>query len=170
MKTRFSPKLGGNELPIESVAAYVKRMHATLLPNFPAEVLEEWFHRHWDSVDEYDSIPFERLVFRQEKWTVNQIPKREAYRDPSFFDELSDYSHFPWRLANKHDWLLWYMKEHGTWNSPPILFENTDDHFPKEIHSPWHLLEGHRRVGLLHALASQGLTKDEHPVFICRLK
>lgn len=121
-------------------------------------------------MDEYDVIPFERLVFKEEMWIIDQIPRGEAYRSPSYFDELSDYSNFAWRLSNEYDWLPRYMKDHGTWNSPPIFFENSEDHFPEELHSPWHLLEGHRRVGLLHALASQSLAKDEHPVFTCRLE
>lgn len=103
---------------IESPEEYARRLRTTALPNFPEEVLIEWFYRAWRVViEEYAFLDFESLHFEKQVWNLEDLPGIEACRYESVCVHLA--SRFHGRLEN-NNWLARYMKEHGTWNTPII--------------------------------------------------
>lgn len=165
----YSPLRDRNLNAVEPVDAYVQRMQAGPLPNWPEELLVEWLHRHSECHFYYSNLGFERLVFTFEAWPLEQIPGREAFSDPKFCDSFSGIEH----RASPRDWLAWHMMEHGTWNTPIVLFRNEDgravDYRGDLLKSPYHLLEGHRRLSFLNGLRRLGKANPEHLVWVASL-
>ena len=69
---RYSPIVTPDNVPSETVEEYCRRMRP-LLPNFPAEVLSQWFFDHWSQIDDYAWLGFDRLRFDRREWTSEQI-------------------------------------------------------------------------------------------------
>ena len=164
---QFDPFRDSNGWVSEKADDYAARMQAELLPRWPKEVLIEWLHRHNIHADRYAFLGFENLSFRPEVRPLNEVPGREAFDAPGFYD---DFVNVDLRAENPNDYLAQYMVEHGTWNTPVVLLENPDTliKFPDgcPMKSPFHLLEGHRRLSFLDGLRQNGKAKPEHHVWI----
>ena len=165
----YSPLLDDKDQVVEEVDDFARRM-AVALPRFPRELVVEWLHWHGGCTGMYRFL-FDRLTFTREQWKAEQIPGREAFLDPGFCDAFS--STFDQRVENEHDWLPRFMNEHGTWNTPIVLLENTAP--PRslvvrdtELRRPWHLLEGHRRLSFFVALRNRGQAHASHLVWVAR--
>ncbi len=147
-------------------AAYAKRVHEELLPNFPEDVLTEWIHRHWGDI-EYSWLGFETLSFDLQDWNTDQIPGREAFRDPTLCDGRSAViREHKWTNQN---WLANYMNEHKTWPHPIVLLHNADGLVSpsgEELKQPYHLLEGHGRLSYFVALRDLGEAAQQHSVWV----
>jgi hypothetical protein len=149
---QYQPHRDNDWSVIEPASDYVMRMQKTLLSHWPAEVLLEWLHRHADFMEDYAAIGFEALRYDKVEWQLDQVPGREAFRDETFCD---NFHNIEARAAdNPHDWLAHYMPKEGTWNTPIILLENPSD--IKGMKSPYHLLEGRRRLSFLQGLMGAG--------------
>lgn len=153
---------------VESAEDYCQRMKQ-VLPQWPDEVLREWLHRHADNISDYASLDFQTFSFELQGWSLESIPGREAFLEPGFCDSFSSRPNLTWR-AEQGQWLAKYMIEHGTWNTPIVLL-----HHPKRIYqdkdgwllqSPFHFLEGHKRLAYLNALRASGEAKAEHAVWL----
>jgi hypothetical protein len=169
---KFLPFIDKNNEVIEDAKEYAARIKNSSLPNFPEEILMEWFHRQDNTIEEYSFLDFENLQFERETWDIKDIPGREAYRFESDFDHfIKEFNHWLATKA-KDNWLAHYMYNHGTWNSPIILIENHDGElsFPNQdyLNQPYHLLEGHHRRSYLSRLNDLGKAKAKHDVFIAR--
>jgi hypothetical protein len=142
------------EIDVEPFAAYADRVSG-LLPNFPAPVLEQWLHRHFPDVASRFDWALDELTFRMESWSLEQIVD-----DVRAWEGVRNWTDFLLNEAQDgYCFLERYMVEHGTWPTPIIVLPNTRDFrlsngYPLE--RPVHLVEGHRRLGFLHALL-------EHP-------
>jgi hypothetical protein len=151
----------------EAEPGYLARMRVAL-PRVPDEVLREWFYRHWNDLGHYAFLDFSTLRFELQAWPLQDVPGREAFADPGFCDDFS--RSFEERFKNPHDWLARYMSEHGTSNTPVILLHNLGGKHAgtayRPLRSPWHLLEGHRRLSFLQALRRSGRALDAHSVWI----
>jgi hypothetical protein len=165
---RYQPTRDANGLVTESEQAYIARIHVAL-PAWPEELVREWLFRHADFMEDYGQLGFERLRFTLEPWPLRLIPGREAFRDPRFCDDFQDVEQ---RVENKYDWLAKYMLKAGTWNTPIVLFENPKNAAQpsRDLKSPYHLLEGHRRLAFLNGLRRLGKAHPEHSVWITRLR
>src|SRR5688572_26708944 len=119
---RYQPIRDRDGRVIEPVAEYVRRMRTTILPHWPEEILSEWLHRHADNHDDYAFLGFEAFVFAPETWPLQQLPGREAFADPHFYDSFS--STFADRAGAPEDWLARFMAQEGTWNTPIVLLSN----------------------------------------------
>lgn len=64
------------------------------------------------------------------------------------------------------------MVEHGTWNTPIVLLHHPERIYQDEngwwLQSPFHLLEGHKRLVYLNALRASGEAKAEHDIWLVR--
>ena len=118
---RFLPYEDRNCEVVEGAQEYANRMRKTALPNFPEEVLIEWFHRAPRVIEDCAFLHYEALEFKKETWPVDALPGREGFTSEGTFDHLV--SVFDSRLKN-HNWLAEYMNSHGTWNTPIILIES----------------------------------------------
>jgi hypothetical protein len=66
---------------------------------------------------------------------------------------------------NAYDWLAHYMLREGTWNTPIVLFNNEANQ-QSSLRTPFHLLEGHRRLSFLQGLIRLKKTLPRHTVWI----
>lgn len=163
----YDPRRDGNRRVVECASDYVARMRA-ILPTWPEVLIVEWLLRHAGHIEKYAFLNFEAFTFRRERWPLARVPGREAFHDPDFYDNFSQ--DFEDRAREPYDWLAQYMAEHGTWNTPILLLNNSDclHVFPdgEPLRAPFHLLEGHRRLSFLNALRLTGRAAPEHDVWI----
>ena len=166
------PRLSAQDAPTERVSTYVRRMQHGLLAAWPEEVLTQWLHRHGNQVEDWSFLPYERFRFEIETWAVENLPGREAFSDPAFFDAFSrdlDYR----AESNRHDWLAHYMLREGTWNTPPIVLEHLEAEYRdtggRFLGTPYQLLEGHRRLSFAHFLKNSGRARPQHTVWVARI-
>jgi hypothetical protein len=163
----FLPYEDRNREIIESPHDYADRVHSTTLPNFPKEVLIEWFHRHPNVIEEYASLNFPALRFNLEDWPLKNIPGPEAFASKKSCAALA--KSFKQRLLDG-DWLATYMNQHDTWNTPILLLDNRNGDFPSVAggpgRQPFHLLEGHTRLSFLIALRELGRASKRHKVYL----
>ena len=167
--SQYAPQKNCDGLGREDVKTYVARMHATILPHFPEELLVEWLYRHHSFLSTYAFL-FESLRFERQTWKLDAIPGCEAFNDQRFCETFS--RTFDSRVCDSLDWLAQYMNRHRTWNTPIVLLENLrgDIESPSwvTIRQPYHLMEGHRRLSFLVALRNQGRALDEHLIWLAR--
>ena len=154
---------------VEETAHYLARMQATVLPNWPAEVLNEWLYRHHNQIGDYAFLEFASFTFTREVWPLARIPGREAYADEGTFE---CFYNIEYRLQNPHDWLAHFMFHQGTWNTPVILLDNGAGLYAypdgDALKQPNQLLEGHRRLAFLNDLCRLGKALPEHPCWVVR--
>ena len=167
---QFDPYRDSTEWVVEEPDAYVRRMQSTVLPNWPSEPLTEWLFRHAGHIRDYAFLQFENFTFGLEFWNLSDIPEREVFADPTFFDDFVDIRS---RAKGSTDWLAQYMMEHGTWNTPVVLLSTPHTGMVGEggwpIRHPWHLLEGHRRLSFLGGLRRLGIAKPLHSIWVVRV-
>ena len=159
---QFDPFRDSTDRVCEDPDDYAARMQAGPLPQWPKEVLVEWLHRHNRYAQKYTFLGFENLSFRCEVWPLNSIPGQKAFYHPGACYR---------GVWVRQDWPARYMVKHGTWNTPVILLENPDAsiQFPngKPMKSPFHLLEGHKRLSYLTELREiDNKAAPEHRVWI----
>lgn len=165
--SKYQPYRDAHGRVSEDPQVYALRMQISLLPNWPAEVLIEWLHRHADFIDTYAFLRFETFSFSRETWPLERIPDREAFADPGFCDSFSNIEE---RARYRYDWLAQYMMREGTWNTPIILLRNDQgrirSHAGLRLKRPYHLLEGHRRLSFLNGLRRLGTAQPRHDVWV----
>ncbi len=167
---KFDPYRDKDGQVLETSEMYVKRMQTEHLPHWPEEVLTEWFYRHRGHLEKYAFLRYETFHFEQQTWPLAWIPGREAFDHGDFCDKFSN---IQLRAEKKDDWLANHMLKHGTWNTPIVLLHNLDSEyrFPcgKPLKSPYHLLEGHRRLSFLNGLRNIDKALAEHKMWLVRL-
>jgi len=141
----------------ESFASYLPRAQ-TLVPHFPDSVAEQWLHRHYnDVVSQYGWLGFEDLRFTLDGWTVERILREVRSFEGQDYDSIKHWVR--WFRDPKYatdDWLVQSMTSAGTWPQPIITVRNpTDLALPNglPLGKPFHLVEGHHRLGFLMAMA-----------------
>lgn len=166
---KYQPRRDKHSRVVETESEYIGRMHAGPLPNWPTEPLKEWLFRHADQMDDYAFLGIEGFEFELATWCVGQFPGREAFRDEGFCDSFQDVEDRA--AADQDDWLAHYMLKRGTWNTPIILLDNRGIReflHEAKLKSPYHLLEGHRRLSFLQGLKRLGKARARHSVWIAR--
>lgn len=160
---RFAP------LPNETADEYTRRLgrRGGALWRWPAEVLKEWFFRHWGCLSRYAFLGYRRFHFRRESWGLERIPPTPQAWE-GFADNLDERAS---GADGSDDWLARYMIKNGTWNTPIVLLSNrsgshSSPHTFDRIRRPFHLLEGHRRLSFLNRLRDTGRTAQCHDVWI----
>lgn len=166
---KYDPYRDKNDWVCEETHAYIDRMQNGPLARWPSEVLIQWPYRHADQFDKYEFLGFENFSFLKECWNIEKLPGREAFDSPKFCDNFKDIERRA-RIRFPEDWLAKYMLEHGTWNTPIVLLKNSEGTLvhpnSDRLRSPYHLLEGHRRLSFLNGLRETGKAKSEHEVWI----
>jgi hypothetical protein len=166
---RYQPQRGANWNVVESEPNYVLRMQGTVLPHWPEEVLREWLYRHPGCMEDYAFLGFGNLRFEKVFWETERIPGKKAFRDESFCD---NFQNVEIRAAeNSYDWLAHYMLREGTWNTPIVLLESqkaASMWIEAGLKTPYHLLEGHRRLSFLQGLKRLNGVLPAHPLWIVK--
>lgn len=166
---QFDPIRGSSGWDIEEKEIYAKRMQEGLLPHWPTEVLIEWFHRHAGCINDYAFLEYGRFRFSKQEWEISEIPGKEAFADPGFYDSFIDIEE---RAKSPYNWLAHDMLKHGTWNTPIVLLSADDEIVAPSrlpLNRPWHLLEGHKRLSYLNGLRNMGKANSTHCVWLVNL-
>lgn len=166
---KYQPHRDEDWRVVEAALPYAERMRSGPLASWPQEVLVEWLHRHANNMEDYAFLGFERLRFERVTWPTDRIPGAAAFRDEQF---CSNFQNVEERAAySRHDWLAHYMLQEGTWNTPIILLDSmtvADAGHGARLKTPFHLLEGHRRLAFLQGLIRLGKARPEHVVWLAQ--
>ena len=154
--------------PLESKTAYCNRV-LSALPNFPPEVIQQWFFEHSDTLINNGWLNFRALQFQRYTLTTEQIDQ------PCFNENI-----FVARILRRHELsddertirLIDFVAKNGTWPVPPVILwhpdaiVNTD--WGAVCATPFHLLEGHHRIATLLMCLRFPTTIREHHVWLAR--
>lgn len=139
--------------PLESPGSYVARVQS-LLPNFPADVITQWFQDHNGVIREHSGLDYCSLRFELVRFgpLELQLPCLAAHETVvQYRDYLMQGVDSP-RMTR----LAEYIEVHGTWPIAPLVFDNLDGKFVSSwglrYSVPYDLLEGHHRLAVLYAL------------------
>lgn len=127
----------------EPFDVFYKKVHR-LLPNLPADVLEQWAYRHFSCfMSLFDrGMQIDNFDFSIEKWNIDrilQIQDADDFYGHGIGKEI---------VTNPFSWLMNDMRKHGTWPKAIIVYDTLESRnngrFPYQ--KPYHLIEGHRRL------------------------
>lgn len=154
-------------LSVEPFHAYISRVKS-ILPSWPKSAVEQWLHRHYpDMVRDYrwllteTDCSFELTKFSKRTVTYKiDTHKMNYVIDPLGGKILSDKTH-------ERSWLQAFMIEYHTWPTQIIVLDNFQGRIGPhgEVYGkPYHLLEGHLRLGYFRALhkANRSLLPSHH--------
>jgi hypothetical protein len=159
-----------NEEPIESPAEYAARFQITY-PNFPSQVLTQWFYDHRQAIHQNSWLSFGALQFSLVELTLAEV-FRPCFSANPIIDQYR--AHFQDKNTSRRmSRLSEYFCQNGTWPVPPIALANPDS----TIQSPWgmkcdapyHLLEGHHRFAVLHAYKAKSFLIPTHKIWLAEL-
>src|SRR3990172_4698219 len=116
--SNYAPIFDYEKYELEDKNLYLRRVRP-LLPNFPVEVLLQWFYDHPQQVGGHEWLDYPSLKFQISEWTTDEVPTHnygntgavETYMY-HFFEEGTRTS----RTAKLSE----YFQKHGTWPVPPI--------------------------------------------------
>lgn len=139
-------------------AGYYHRVHS-LVPNVPEEVLKQWIfglQGEYVTRRNYAWLDYDQLRFTLEAWPTAKLLSVYAV------EEYRDCVHVRAACRSFEEFCctprdLTYWQQHGTWRVAPIVLDITSlGSLPpdKELVAPWQLVEGHNRLGYLHAAAN----------------
>ena len=167
---RYRPRLTAHDEYAESRVQYCERM-ARLLPNFPAEVLTQWFYEHWADIDRYAWLEFQRLVFERTNWSTWQVLASGVKENQSVG---IDQRHYETGVRGPRiERIVEFLESSGTWPVAPVFLENIAGDVAQpdvlRLTAPYHLLEGHHRVALLCVFATRNAVVARHEVWVASL-
>ena len=151
---QLKPDGYGDSFDVEPWPHYRERVRL-LLPNFPDSVLKQWLYRHYSgAVSDYGWLRLSQLTFRSKTWPTERI-----LTDVGSWEGHGLISQHAERLRSDPDrqqsWLGRRLIEDGTWPVPILVISNHERTCRPDglrLATPFHLMEGHRRMGYLHAL------------------
>jgi len=167
LKTLRPYKFGTSD--VESFDEYINRV-SLLLPNWPECPHRNWLYRHYDYfVDEYAWLGFDVLRFSLTSRQNDEIYQQIGTHKLGMVDSLGKQV-----LTNPpslRSWLQDYILNKGTWPVPIMVLENYEGIIGRDgemYGQPYHLLEGHLRLGYFRNLYRQQsqILKKEHPIWI----
>lgn len=132
-----------------------RRRAKSLLPNFPELAIEQWLYRHYDcAVNDYGWLNLPLLTFCQETWPTDRVlAEVNEWEGHGLIEKMT-------RLLRtdseqQQHWLGVRMIGTGTWPVPIMIIRNSCGLKRPDglrLWSPYHLMEGHHRLGYLRAL------------------
>jgi hypothetical protein len=159
------PKLDNQEQPIETPSAYAHRVRQ-VLPNFPEQVVTQWFFEHHQCIEEYVWLDYSNLRF-----VLTEIgPDVLGLRCLQQHETVVQYRDYFMRgtPSQRMNRLGEYISAHGTWPVPPLVFDNSDGVFAApwglRYSVPYDLLEGHHRMAVLYGLGRH--SEGSHQVWM----
>ncbi len=166
----YAPRWDQHRFEYEPFEAYSKRISPEL-PNFPPEVLKQWFYDHAQQTNEHSWLGYKNLKFSREIWSTEMVPVNKFGKDACV--ETYKRNFFSGRVKiPKTDRIADYFRRCGTWPVPPIFLENFEEglKYPNGFPcgSPYHLIEGHNRMAQFLGFKEQGILKDQHSVWLVK--
>lgn len=166
---RYRPLLDKSDKHVETIDQYYARINP-LLPNFPKEVLEQWFYRHWSQIDDYAWLEYDSWQFEQVSWTAEQVINSGIKENSTIgvdFRHFQEGVRYPRQLS-----IVEYFESNGTWPVAPIFFENISGEISRpdgyKLTAPYHLIEGHHRAAIFRVFYDRKALNDKHQVWVIR--
>ena len=164
----YFPRRSSADECIENEKEYCERMQE-ILPNFPKEVLLQWFYRHCrQDIDDYAWLDYPTLQFGKEKWSSEKvIISGIKENDRVQINKM----HFETRVKARHtDYLESHFYQHHTWPIAPILLHNPNNNMALpsgyKCTNPYHPLDGNHRLGIFISLFEKSIINKGKMHFI----
>lgn len=157
---------------VESFVLYRERV-SPLLPSWPECPLENWLYRHYDFfIDEYAWLRFDHLVFSMETWTSENIYQNIRTHKLDMVDSLG--KQILTNSPSQRSWLQDFFFREWTWPVPIIVLDNRKGKigdYGEVYGQPYHLLEGHLRLGYFRNLFRncEKELKDSHFIWVVNI-
>jgi hypothetical protein len=144
--------------------------HRERLANLNTQIAEQWVYRHW-SYSPFKFLPLERLTWRKEQWTTQEVLGRVhmEYGGPMIpdfdYDVMQESSGGPKSTA--HNW------QNGTWDMPLLVLETPggiDCYDGKLPEIRFVLIEGSKRMRYLNAVHARREATGPHALYILELR
>jgi hypothetical protein len=160
--------LGHNETPelLEKYAQYAQ----AFLPNFPPDALLEWPGRHgYQSLQRWGFLPFERLAFAEETWSLTELARIQAHDQG--FTAVGPKSHGAGHVSREGDWTANYIRINGTWAKAILVLEcRTELMVDGRTFAPGYaLIEGHTRLSRMLNMPPGERDEAGHRVLVVSL-
>ena len=157
----------------ETEEAYFARLNAAGF-QIPRLVLDQWLYGlYYDchTVDNYGWIDYRKARFSETTLSTEALTQlyvikdfRDLVQQRAKAEPFKNFACIPKDVE--------YWKRHGTWRVPPIVIDATSFQTAPayaELVGPMQLIEGHNRLGYLHALVlADIMPASEHKVFLLR--
>jgi hypothetical protein len=138
------------------------------------QICEQWIYKYWDGTH-YGFLPLENLTWQLEEWKTDRIIKSIGiYADGLITDKDFQY------CKAEHDIKIFKMgyepsitmERTGSWNIPILVLHSPSgfaiEKGPRPDVHYW-LIEGHKRIRYLNALAHCGKPADSHLLYVLSL-
>ena len=138
-----------------------------LLPNFPAEILEQWPYENGGVLETWSWLGLQGLGFRLETFPMTTVLKDVRHWSQSGMEmeaaKLEESSSY-------REWgVIGYVKANGTWPRPPIALDNRKARIERPHmgdDSPFILIEGMHRLAALTYFSAKSSVLPEHRLWV----
>lgn len=141
--------------------AYLTR-GSPLLPNFPKEILIDWFQEQPFAAQKWAFLDVTKLEWSRESLT---LPGAEI-----FWGGKSQLNRLVKDITWERPWVYKHVQENGTWTAPPIILKASGlvylQNPPQPLNAPLHLAEGFHRVAAAHALSATVNLRPLHEFWV----
>ncbi len=154
---------------VEPFDSYQERIK-DLLPSWPDCPIEQWLYRHYsDAISTYGWLGFDKFSFQLSQWPNEKLYQQISSHKIAMIDSLG--SKIVNTSENRASWLQKYFTREGTWPVPIIILDNGQSivsPYQERYGYPYHLLEGHLRLGYFRNLFRQKVSflKNRHSVWV----
>jgi len=154
-------RVNDREEPVESPGMYAQRLQRSL-PNFPCDVIIQWFFEHRQTIHQNSWLSYRNLRFKKIELLSSELSRPELSTDPlvEHFEEQINARNPDERLARIHQFFV----QNKTWPVPPIVLYNPGNTvvtpYGLQLDSPYHLLEGRHRLAVLRTLRGDQLNQS----------
>jgi hypothetical protein len=153
---------------------YVKRLKK-LLPNFPEDVLGQWFYDHSQQIKNWQWLDFHTVNVAAMTWQTAEVPLRNIGRDKEKW--VSNYAEHYAHHQPPHprfQRIVEHFSVCGTWPRPVIYLANPSGVLisPSGVPCgrPYHLVEGHHRIAVFAYFKHRGQLREAHQVWLVTLR
>ena len=167
-KDIYFPKRSSSDEYLENAKEYCKRMKI-ILPNFPAEVLSQWFYRHPKlAINDYAWLDYTTIKFFKKEWSSDLILSSGIANNKSV---QIDKRNFEKNIKNSFtESIEAYFLKYNTWPIAPILLYNPDGNlcspYGYKYSSPYHPVDGYHRLGIFLSLFKKSLIDKNKTHFL----
>jgi hypothetical protein len=181
---KLAPPKDYDHYDIDQFKLYYKDKKS-LLPKWPADPFKNWLYEYYSRMGEtYGHLRFDLMDFNLEEWTSERVYNDINSHIIDSIDGMGEQI-----IKNSLGMLSpiqKYMRLEGTWPIPIIILYNpTGIKSPRNDKSekygePYHLLEGHRRLGYFRnmyrnelkntKIAGISKLKKSHKLWVVRIK
>ncbi|HZF11529.1 MAG TPA: hypothetical protein VFE33_22295 [Thermoanaerobaculia bacterium] len=163
-------RVNDHEEAVESPCGYAQRLQR-LLPNFPRDVIVQWFFEHRLTILQDSWLPYRNLCFKKIELLNSELSRSDFSTDPlvEYYEERITAGNPDERLARIHQFFV----QNKTWPVPPLVLYNPGNTVvaPQgmQCDSPYHLLEGRHRLAVLRTLRSAQLN-ESHTLWLATME